>query len=158
VKKFIAASLFWIALTTTACSIPIQPIPVVPTEVFTSVPVLTSTVPPMDNTPLQTAGTPDVVSPLLPEGQPASEWHGIPIMPGAIAGEGDEEGYVFTSKVTPQQVRDYYQLELGRLGWQPMAIGEGEPPLMLIFVDGASTTLTINILSKGDEVLVLLVK
>jgi len=157
VKKFIAASLFWIAFATSACSIPIQPVPVVATEVFTSVPVLTSTVPPME-THLQITGTPDVVSPLLPEGQPASEWNGIPIMPGAIAGEGDEEGYVFTARVTPQQVRDYYQLALGKLGWQPMATGEGEPPLMLIFADGASTTLTISILSKGDEVLVLLVK
>jgi hypothetical protein len=158
VKKFIAASLFWIALTTSACSIPIQPVSVVPTDVFPSVPVLTSTVPPMDDTPLQTTETSAAISALLPEGQPASEWYGIPIMPGAIAGEGDDEGYVFTAKVTPQQVRDYYLLALGKLGWQPMATGEGEPPLVLIFVDGTSTTLTISILSKGDEVLVLLVK
>jgi hypothetical protein len=75
--------------------------------------------------------TPDIVSVRVLEGQPASEWKGIPIMPGAVAGEGDEEGYVFTIRATPQQVQDYYQLELGKLGWPSLAQGDGESSTML---------------------------
>jgi hypothetical protein len=79
-------------------------------------------------------------------------------MPEAIAGEGDEESYVFTIKATPQQVQEYYQLELGKLGWQPFSTDNGDSSLMLMFTNNASATLTISIIAKGDQVLVLLVK
>lgn len=131
-----------------------QPSPTAsPTLTLTVLPTLAPT-----NTFVPSTETPDAVSALLPEGQPASEWNGIPIMPEAIAGEGDEESYVFTVKATPQQVQDYYQLELGQLGWQPFATGDGDSSLMLMFTNSASATLTISIIAKGDEVLVLLVK
>jgi hypothetical protein len=131
----------------------------IPTSTFTALPTITATVTQMLTlTPLPPSETPDAVSGLVPEGQPASDWNGIPIMPGAIAGEGDAEGYVFTIKATPQHVQEYYQLELGKLGWQPFAQSDGESSLMLIFVNSASETLTLSILSKDDEVLVLLVK
>ena len=79
-------------------------------------------------------------------------------MPGAIAGEGDEESYVFTIKATPQQVTDYYQTELAALGWQPFGTDNKDASLMLLFMDQNSATLTINIIAKGDDALVLLVK
>jgi hypothetical protein len=83
---------------------------------------------------------------------------GTPIMPVAIAGEGDEEGHVFTIRATPQQVHDYYRLELGKLGWQSVAQGDGDSSTMLIFVTNTSATLTVSIIAKHDEALVLLVK
>jgi hypothetical protein len=79
-------------------------------------------------------------------------------MPEAITGEGDEESYVFTVKATPQQVQDYYQVELGKLGWQLATTGGEASSLTLTFYDPASATLTISILSKGEQVLVLLVR
>jgi hypothetical protein len=114
-------------------------------------------IPESTETSLPSTETPDVLA-LVPEGQPASEWDGIPIMPGAITGEGDDEGYVFTIQATPQQVQEYYQLELEKLGWQPFATGDGDSSSMLIFMDDTSATLTVSILAKDDEVLVLLVK
>jgi len=152
VKKPIAASLLLLILVLAACSILIQPGP-------TTIPTLTPTVFPTlapTNTFLSPTETPADVSALLPEGQPASEWNGIPIMPGAVTGEGDAESYVFTIKATSQQVQEYYQLELGKLGWQPLGTGDGD--LSLMFTNNASATLTINIIVKGDNVLVLLVK
>ncbi|HEX9386663.1 MAG TPA: hypothetical protein VF918_10130 [Anaerolineales bacterium] len=146
-KKPIAASLLLLMLVLAACSNFKQPSP-------TAIPTLTLTVLPTF-APTQ---TPDAVSSLIPEGQPASEWNGIPIMPEAIAGEGDQESYVFTIKATPQQVQEYYQLELGKLGWQPFATDNGDSSLMLMFTNNASATLTISIIAKGDQVLVLLVK
>jgi hypothetical protein len=102
--------------------------------------------------------TPDVVSSLIPDVQPASEWNGIPIMPGAIAGDGDEESYVFTIQATPPQVQEYYQHELAKLGWHPSATDNQASSLMLMFTNNASATLTISIIAKGDQVLVLLMK
>jgi hypothetical protein len=155
VRKTIAASLLLFILFLTACSNPVQTTPTtVATLTLTVVPTLIPT-----NTSLPPTEKPRAVSVLVPEGQPASEWNGIPIMPDAIAGEGDEESYVFTVKATPQQVQEYYQLELGKLGWQPFATGDGNSSsLMLMFTNNASATLTISVIAKGDEALVLLVK
>jgi hypothetical protein len=79
-------------------------------------------------------------------------------MPGAFAGEGDEEGYVFTIQATSQQVQEYYQLELARRGWQPSAQEGSGSSVLLSFTDSPAATLTVSILAKGEEVLVLLVK
>ncbi len=154
-KKPIAANLLLLLLFLSGCSNSIQTTPTnVPTLTLTVIPTLIPT-----NTSLPPTEKTEAVSALVPEGQPASEWNGIPIMPNAIAGEGDEESYVFTVKATPQQVQEYYQLELGKLGWQPFATGDGNSSsLMLMFTNNASTTLTISVIAKGDEVLVLLVK
>ena len=158
VKKLIAAA-FLLAFSLIACSGLAQPTPTpVPTLTFTPSPTLTATLAPT-NTPLPPTETQDAVSALAPEGEPASEWQGIPIMPGAIAGDGDEESYVFTIRATAQDVQEYYERELGKLGWQPFAQAEGkDSSLMLIFTNDASETLSISIIAKGDECLVLLVK
>lgn len=139
-KKLVVASL--ISLILVACSNTVQ-------LTASATPTLSATVTPTAS-PLPPSETPD--------GRPASNWNGIPIMPGAVAGEGDEEGYVFTVKAMPGQVQEYYQLELGKLGWQPFAQEDGDSSTIIIFTDGASATLTVNILSKGDDVLVLLMK
>jgi hypothetical protein len=155
VKKTIAASLLLLILFLTACSNPVQTTPTtVATLTLTVVPTLIPT-----NTSLPPTEKPEAGSVLVPEGQPAAEWNGIPIVPDAMAGEGDEESYVFTVKATPQQVQEYYQLELGKLGWQPFSTGDGSSSsLMLMFTNNTSATLTISVIAKGDEALVLLVK
>ena len=157
-KTLIAASLLWIALVLSACSPSVQlNVTASPTVAFTAVPVLTSTVAPTE-TAVSPTETPDVVLALMPEWRPASEWKGIPVMPGATAGEGDDEGYVFTIKAAPQQVREFYELELAKLGWQPFATGDGDSSLILMYMDGTSASLTVSIIGKGEEALVLLVK
>ena len=154
VKKPIAASLLLPIFILVACSSFIQPSPTtIPTVTLTVLPTLAPT-----NTFAPQTETPEATSALLPDGQPASQWNGIPIMPEAITGEGDEESYVFTVKATPQQVQNYYQVELGKLGWQLATTGGEDSSLTLTFNDPASATLTISILSKGEQVLVLLVR
>src|SRR5689334_10568214 len=81
-KKLITANLICLLLVLAACSSikhqPSQtaiPATAIPSLALTQVPLLATETP-------------------HPEGQPASQWKGIPIMPGAIAGEGDEESYV----------------------------------------------------------------
>lgn len=144
-KIIIAASLLVLALS--SCSGTPQPVPtltVVPTR---PVPVstVTSTPSPLPSTEIA-------------EPQPTSAWNGIPIMPAAIAGEGDEEGYVFTTHATPAQVQEYYQVELGRLGWKSLSREESDSSITLLFTDNSSGTLTVSIISKEDQTLVLLAK
>ena len=92
------------------------------------------------------------------ERESATDWNGIPIMPGAITGEGDQEGYVFTVQASSQQVQDYYQLELAALGWQSLSERNDGSARVLVFVDNASTTLTVSILTRDEEALVLLTR
>ena len=145
VKKSIVASLLLLMLVLAACSNLIQPNP-------TAIPILTVSA--------AASLTPATPSLLLTEtvsgGKPASAWKGIPIMPGAISGEGDQEGYVFTVKATPQQVQDYYQTELGKLGWQLSSRSEEGSSLILLFMNSASSVLTVNVLARQDTALVLL--
>lgn len=151
-KKLTAATFFLLVLSFTACSSFVGSTPAVaPTAAFTPLPGLT---PALALT--HAALPPDAVSALVPEGQSASKWNGIPIMPGAIAGEGDEESYVFTIEASAKQVQEYYELELDRLGWQPFAQGDGDSEVM--FMNNEGSTITISIISKGDRSLVLLVK
>lgn len=142
-----AACLLLLALLT-ACSSFAQPTPTpTPTGTFTAVPTRTAT-----RTPTRTP-SPPTETPAT-----ASEWNGIPIMPGAVAGDGDEESYVFTIQATPQEVQEYYELELGKLGWQLSAQEDDDASLLLIFINDASATLTVSVIARGDEALVLLVK
>ena len=141
-KKIIAAGLLLLA--PVACSDAAPPAPT-----STAIPTLVATVTKIPS-PFPSTETP---KPL-----PSPAWNGIPILPGAIAGEGDEEGYVFTVHATAAQVQDYYQLELEKLGWQFIGQENSGVSMILTFTNHASETLTVSIISKGDQALVLLVK
>lgn len=145
-KSPIVVCLLLLVLILPACSSFTQPTPI-PTGTFTVAPTLTATLMPT-RTPLPPTET----------SATASEWNGIPIIPGAAAGDGDEEGYVFTIKATPQQVREYYELEMGKLGWRSSVEGDGVTSLTLTFTNDVSETITMNVIAKDDEVLVILVK
>jgi hypothetical protein len=157
VKNLIAVTFF--LLTLTGCSpYPEQTeIPTIPPPSSTATPVPTSTF-----TSTMTAGVPSETSQAVPtptlEGEPVALWNGIPIMQGAITGEGDEEGYVFTIRASSQQVQDYYRLELAAQGWQSLSEEDEGSARVLVFIDTTSTILTVRILTKGDEALVLLTK
>lgn len=112
---------------------------------------------------LPESGPPGVeaIDPLTPSAsdvQPAAAWNGIPIMPGATAGEGDAEGYVFTIQATPVDVQEFYEIELGKLGWGLAREDSDNATLALLFINSASKTLTISIVSKDGQALVLLAK
>jgi len=145
VKKSIAACWLLLLLVLAACSNPAQP---------SSTAIPTLMLPPVSS--LTPANPSLPLTETVSEGKPASEWKGIPIMPGATSGEGDEEGYVFTVKATPQQVQDYYQMELGKLGWQLSSRSDDGSSLVLLFMNSASSILTVSVLAKQDKVLVLL--
>ena len=155
-KPFVPSSLI-LMLFLIACTSLAQPTPfMVASATLPAVPAWTVTHSAI-TTPLPSTTARAVPTVSIPQGQPASEWNGIPIMPGAIVGEGDLESYVFSVRATPEKIKEFYRAELSKLGWQRLDTGD-QVPARLLFVNGSSETLTVNILTKGDEALVLLVK
>jgi WD40 repeat protein len=62
----------------------------------------------------------------VPANEPASTWNELPIMPQAIAGDEDDTGYYFTVEATVDEIQDFYQVEMAKLGWEYLGTGELE--------------------------------
>ena len=125
-----------------------------PTSTITPEPTNTPT-----NTPVPPTETPAAPLLKMPVGEPADEWEGIPVMPGAIAGEGDSAGYSFTIEATPEEIQAFYEQELAKLGWNMFASGQGATDtVLLMFMQGADI-FSLSIIPQPDGIMyVLLVK
>jgi hypothetical protein len=136
----------------TEISLPVQVVTLPPTQTMTAVPTFT-------NTPEQPTQTPDVIAAMLPSGAPDSEWNGIPIMPGAINGEGDAQGYTFTIQSDAGSIQQFYQAQLANLGYDLFATGQSDEnkPVMLMFMKDASI-VSVSIFTHEDLMVVLIVK
>jgi hypothetical protein len=161
-KQRIVIAFLSLVLGTHACSSLMQPTPTaIPTSTFTFTPSLAPTAT-VTQTPTSTAlpptQTPDVISGLLPAGEPESEWNGIPIMPGAIAGDGDAGAYRFTIQASRVEIQAYYESELRKLGWTLLAAGEGEAGNVIMIFTGEGGTLSVSLIRNEDEFIVMLVK
>lgn len=161
-KKQIAIGFLALVLGSLACSSFMQPSPTaIPTSTFTFTPspAPTATV---TQTPTSTAlpptETPDVISALVPAGEPESEWNGIPIMPGAIAGDGDAGAYRFTIKASRDEIQAYYESGLRKLGWSLLAAGEGEAGAVIMIFMREGETLSVSLIRNEDEFIVMIVK
>lgn len=137
-----------------------------PTATPTATATLTPTATPLPTATATSTSTPkpptptvDVVAALLPSGVPASDWKGIPIMPEAINGEGDDKGYSFTVQADSQTIRLFYETELAKLGYTLFATGEGseKETVLMIFMNGADM-ITIAVIPEGDLMIVTIVK
>ena len=123
-----------------------------PTE--TPLPTATATLPPPTVTPTATFSAAD----LVPVGTPDKAWHGIAIMPGALAGSGDDKSYRFTIKASDEEIQAFYEKELAAAGWTSLAGGTGETGTIIeIFVKGEKT-FSISIIASDDLFIVMLVE
>jgi len=85
----------------------------------------------------------------FPSGTPQSEWDGIPIMPQAIAGMGDEKGYQFSTKATFSEVQDYYLGEMTKRGWTFLGAGNPDTGLVLLFLNNGQS-VEISFVPQGE--------
>lgn len=93
-----------------------------------------------------------------PQGTPAQEWKGIPIMPQATAGQEftANNTYSFKAPVTTKEVQDFYNEKLTALGWtQPFSLPVGAEGGIMTFQKDNSTLL-VTITSSDKSVVVLL--
>jgi len=131
-----------------ASSLPIETLQ----AVATNMPGLASTI--------EAAGTdlPDLGQLQNPQGTPVTEWNGIPIMTQASAGQefADASSYSFKGNMTVQEVQDYYNTELVKLGWSSMASlpGGATGATLLYSKDNGLLTIAVNS-SDGETVVVL---
>jgi hypothetical protein len=93
-----------------------------------------------------------------PQGSPAQEWNGIPIMPQATAGQdfSENNSYSFKFTGTTKEVQDFYNEQLTALGWsQPFSFPvEADGGIMTFQKD--NSTLLITIAASEGSVVVLL--
>lgn len=95
-----------------------------------------------------------------PDGEPLTEWKGIPISPQAISGEESEGLYIYTTDLEPGEVQAYYEEEMGDRGWDLFALGEGEnidySPMMMFQKGENSASILIAVNQSNNRTLVML--
>jgi hypothetical protein len=110
-----------------------------------------ATLPRGTNGPRPTATIP------LPSGTPLASWQGIPIMPGALAGQDDGYQYEYSIEQEVLAVLDFYKTELPKLGWKFDRSGtgyQGEP--VLTFKKGTKVLgVSVAIVSLDDNLLLV---
>ncbi len=95
----------------------------------------------------------------IPSGKPVADWKGIPVMPSATAGGGDNQSYAFLVNASVDQVQNYYQEEMGKLGWSLLTSGQGSTQAMIVmFMKGSETVSIMIIPQSGGPTYVMLVK
>ncbi len=133
-----------------------------PTAAPSPTPLPTSTVMVIPTAAPEPTGTSKPAGLPTPQGEPLAEWQGVPVMPEAAAGEDGGTGYTFTVQSSAEEVQAFYEEQLAKLGWNLLAVGQGEETgfLMLIFTKG-SATLSVTVMPPDDPnglLQVLLVK
>ena len=112
---------------------------------------------PMETLEALPSAFPDFGNAFDPQGEPVSEWNGIPIMPQATAGqESNTTTYSFKATATVKEAQDFYDSQLTDLGWsQPFSIpGDAASAIMSFQKDGK--VLAILITAEGDSIIVIL--
>jgi len=95
---------------------------------------------------------PDLGNAVDPQGEPLSEWNGIPIIPSATSGEETSGLYSFKANATTKEVFDYYETEMVKLGWTELFnfSDTGSGALLSYQKDGHTATVTIT--KESDDV------
>ncbi len=125
-----------------------------PEPTATPLPTVTATAVALTATP-----TPDVIANLIPKNTPEKAWNDIPIMPGALAGDGDSGSYRFTIKATMAEIQSYYEKQMKAAGWVALALGIGDnsETSLLIFTKDTQT-FSISIIPQDDLFIVMFVQ
>ena len=160
-RLIISSFLLWI-LVSCSNAVPIAPAASATSEALTTmIPAETLQVLPSSAPTLEAldSAVPDPVDILDPQGNPAQEWRGIPIMPEAIAGQefAVNNAYSFKVQASAQDVQAFYDERLTPLGWsQPFYSSFDEDGGTMTFrKEGSSLTITVT--SSEDSAVVLLV-
>ena len=162
VKRLITSSFVLWALVSCSNVVPPAPATSATGEALTTViPSKTLPVRPSSVLTLEALDSPvpDPVDILDPQGNPAQEWRGVPIMPEATAGQefAVNNAYSFKVQASAQDVQAFYGERLKPLGWsQPFDSSFDEDGGTMTFRKERSS-LTITVTSSEDSAVVLLV-
>lgn len=112
---------------------------------------------PLETPQALASALPDFGNMFDPQGEPVSEWNGIPIMSQATAGqEHDQYNYSFKFTGTTQEAQSFYETEMVALGWTSMfSMPSGDNGAVLSYQKG-DNVLTITIVTTADTTAVVL--
>lgn len=92
-----------------------------------------------------------------PQGEPVSEWNGVPIMSQATAGqEHDANNYSFKFTGTTKEAQDFYDAQMTELGWSSMFSMPGDENGAVLAFQKESKILTITIVTTEGSTVVIL--
>jgi hypothetical protein len=95
-------------------------------------------------------------TPGAPEGTPSADYHGIPIMPGATNGGEADDGYTFSIQASVDEITQFYEVALTKLGYTLATSGEQEGITFQLYANGSSQ-VAVAVMSMGGSSLVQLV-
>jgi hypothetical protein len=100
---------------------------------------------------------PDFGNMFNPQGEPVSEWNGVPIMPQATAGqEHDANNYSFKFTGTVKEAQDFYEGQMSELGWESTFSMPSEDTGAVLVYQKDNKFLTITIVTTEDTTVVIL--
>lgn len=120
-------------------------------------PAPTATPIPPTRTPFPPTATPGELNLELPSGTPLSDWKGIPVMPGAEAGEEDQGNYTFITRASPDEVIAYYIDTMPGLGWQVLGSNSAGDPNRIVFLQKDQRSASVAAVVQGEYTWVLIV-
>lgn len=91
-----------------------------------------------------------------PQNPPLTEWSGIPIMPGAVAGDESPGLYGYTMQVDVKAVEEFYAQSLPALGWSEVFAVPNSAGMAVLVYQKGNQTLTVTITDMQDHLLVML--
>ena len=147
-KEFTLGFIVFVLFGTISCAVFSS---LVPTGTASPTPIRSTKMPVTTKTEIPPIATDEDFSLSLPEGEPVSVWHEVPIMPGAINGEeSDGNSYIFTIRSTREEIAEYYERELSKAGWELFGVGDGEEGLVLLIFMGDAGTFTVSIFEVDE--------
>jgi hypothetical protein len=104
------------------------------------------------------SGMPNFQGYIDPQGTPAADWKGIPVMPQATAGEAAKDGssYSFKVNTTIKEAEDFYKSELTKLGWTSSFSLPGNDTATVLAFQKDSDNLVVTIIDVNGSVVVTL--
>ena len=95
----------------------------------------------------------------LPTGTPLANWNGVLVMPGAISGSGNSEGYSYTVNASPFTVQQFYETQMKSQGWDVYTNDQSNTKAILLLFTKDQDAVSVSIsLQPGGLTFVLLVK
>lgn len=99
---------------------------------------------------------PDLGNVIDPQGEPLSEWNGIPVMPSATTG-GEASGiYSYKTDASVSEVFEYYKTEMSTLGWEEFFSTPDTGSGAFLTFEKDNSLATITITTDGEGALVFL--
>ena len=143
-----------------ASAMPVETLQAIATQVATRIPAETFEALPSMVPSLEALGTglPDFEGFFNPQGAPVPEWSEIPVMPQATAGQEFTESNTYSYKVNAsvKEVQDYYNAELGNLGWSSTFNMPGGDKVAVQVYQKDNNVLTVTVTDVNGATIVVL--